>query len=76
MACGKKFIVTLKEGSPCKSRTVIVASGGRRRRLGIPGEDTFDGKGVAFCTTCDAPLFSGKDERRYYIPLLFQGEDT
>ncbi|MEK7617247.1 MAG: FAD-dependent oxidoreductase [Patescibacteria group bacterium] len=41
-------------------KTVIVASGARRRRLGIPGEDQFDGKGVAFCSTCDAPLFRDK----------------
>ena len=32
----------------------------RRKRLGVPGEDQFDGKGVVFCTTCDAPLFGGK----------------
>lgn len=42
-------------------KTVIVASGGRRRRLGIPGEDQFEGKGVAFCSTCDAPIFSGME---------------
>lgn len=55
------FIVTLQKGGVYKARAVIVASGGRRRRLGIPGEDKFDGKGVAFCTTCDAPLFADKD---------------
>ena len=43
-----------------QSKTVIVASGARRRRLGVPGEDKFDGKGVAFCSTCDAPLFRDK----------------
>ncbi len=40
------------------SKTLIVASGARRRRLNIPGEDRFDGKGVAFCSTCDAPFFN------------------
>ena len=40
--------------------TVILAAGARRRKLGIPGEDVFNGKGVAYCSTCDAPLFSGK----------------
>ena len=43
-----------------KGKTVIIASGARRRKLGIPGEDTFSGKGVAFCSTCDAPLFRDK----------------
>ena len=43
-----------------QSKTLIVASGGRRRRLNIPGEDKFDGKGVSYCSTCDAPLFKDK----------------
>lgn len=44
-----------------KTKTVIVASGGRRRRLGVPGEDKFEGKGVVYCSTCDAPFFRNKD---------------
>ncbi len=43
------------------SKTLIVASGARRRRLNIPGEDKFDGKGVAFCSTCDAPFYNDLD---------------
>lgn len=43
-----------------QGKTVIVASGARRRKLGIPGEDKFEGKGVAYCSTCDAPLFRDK----------------
>ncbi|MDO8469614.1 MAG: FAD-dependent oxidoreductase [bacterium] len=49
-----------KGGRTITARAVLVASGSRRRRLGIPGEDRYDGKGVAFCATCDAPLFGGK----------------
>lgn len=41
-------------------KTVILASGARRRKLGVPGEKEFDGKGVAYCSTCDAPLFKDK----------------
>lgn len=41
-------------------KTIIVASGARRRKLGIPGEDKFEGKGVSYCSTCDAPLFRDK----------------
>ncbi len=55
------FAVATDQNTTHQAHAVIVASGGRRRRLGIPGEDTFDGKGVAFCSTCDAPLFGGKD---------------
>lgn len=43
-----------------QGKTIILAAGARRRKLGIPGEDALNGKGVAYCSTCDAPLFSGK----------------
>lgn len=43
-----------------RAKVVILASGARRRKLGIPGEDKFEGKGVSYCSTCDAPLFVGK----------------
>ena len=54
------FEVSTDKGNKFESKSIILASGARRRRLGIPGEDKFDGKGVAYCSTCDAPLFSGK----------------
>ena len=54
------FSVTTKSGKTLEAKFILLASGSRRRRLGIPGEDQFDGKGVVFCTTCDAPLFGGK----------------
>lgn len=44
-----------------KTYSVIVASGGRRRKLNVPGEKELDGRGVAYCSTCDAPLFKGRD---------------
>ncbi len=44
-----------------ETKTVIVCSGGRHRRLGVPGEAEFEGRGVAFCATCDAPFFKDKD---------------
>ena len=43
-----------------QARAVIVAIGARRRKMEIPGEKKFDGKGVAYCSTCDAPLFKDK----------------
>lgn len=53
-------VITDKENK-FQGKSIILASGARRRRLGVPGEDIFDGKGVAYCSTCDAPLFSGRD---------------
>ncbi|MBI2635398.1 MAG: FAD-dependent oxidoreductase [Parcubacteria group bacterium] len=55
------YTVKTEKGNEYQTRTLIVTSGGRRRRLGIPGEDKFDGRGVAYCSTCDAPIFKDKD---------------
>jgi thioredoxin reductase (NADPH) len=41
--------------------TVIIAAGSTPRKLGIPGEEEFLGKGVSHCASCDAPLFKGRD---------------
>jgi alkyl hydroperoxide reductase subunit F len=54
------FSLTTKNGKTLETKYILLTSGSRRKRLGIPGEDAFDGKGVVFCTTCDAPLFGGK----------------
>jgi thioredoxin reductase (NADPH) len=42
------------------SESIIIASGSQFRKLGVPGEDKFVGKGVSYCATCDGPLFKGK----------------
>jgi thioredoxin reductase (NADPH) len=44
-----------------EAETVIVTAGASPRRLGIPGEDDFIGRGVSFCATCDGFFFRGKD---------------
>lgn len=54
------FLVTTDKGNTYEGKSVILAAGARRRRLNIPGEDRLEGKGVAYCSTCDAPLFGGK----------------
>jgi alkyl hydroperoxide reductase subunit F len=54
------FLVTTKNGKALETKYILLTSGSRRKRLGVSGEDRFDGKGVVFCTTCDAPLFGGK----------------
>jgi len=59
-AASAGFSVTTNTGKTYETKYILLASGSRRKRLGVPGEDMFDGKGVVFCTTCDAPLFGGK----------------
>ncbi|HXF44188.1 MAG TPA: FAD-dependent oxidoreductase, partial [Candidatus Paceibacterota bacterium] len=54
------YLVTTKGGKKFMTEAVLVASGSRRRKLGVPGEEKFEGKGVVYCSTCDAPLFKGK----------------
>lgn len=39
---------------------VVLATGATHRRLGVPGEEAFAGKGVSYCATCDGPFFRGK----------------
>ena len=41
--------------------SVIIASGARRKRLEVGGEERLRGRGVAYCATCDGPLFRDKD---------------
>lgn len=52
----KQIVVKTGEGNYI-AQAVIIASGSERRKLGVPGEKEFGGKGVAYCATCDAPLF-------------------
>ncbi len=42
------------------AEAIIIASGSQFRKLGVPGEDKFVGKGVSYCATCDGPLFKGR----------------
>lgn len=54
------FTVTTSKSS-LETKTVLVTTGSSRRKLGIPGADTFENKGVVYCASCDGPLFSGQD---------------
>lgn len=54
------YIVETEKGERYETQTIIVASGGRHRHLGVPGEEKFNGKGVVYCSTCDAPFFRNK----------------
>ncbi|MFH1710138.1 MAG: thioredoxin-disulfide reductase [bacterium] len=43
------------------SRTVIIATGSEPKKLGVPGEETFIGKGISYCATCDGPFYKDKN---------------
>jgi len=51
--------VKLSEASH-EAGAIIIASGARPRKLNIPGEDQYTGRGVSYCATCDAPFFKDK----------------
>ena len=48
------------DGSEYSAEAVIIATGSRYRRLGVPGESDYIGAGVHFCATCDGPFYKGK----------------
>jgi len=55
------FAVTTKNGENYEGKTVLVATGGRRRKLEVKGADIFEQKGLTYCASCDGPLFTGQD---------------
>ncbi len=54
---GVARLVRTASGRELCGRTVLIATGAQKRRLGIPGEKELSGKGVVYCSTCDGPLF-------------------
>jgi len=57
---GRAKVLDLVSGKQVKARSVIVASGAQKRRLEIPGESEFAGRGVVYCSTCDGPFYRDK----------------
>ncbi len=56
---GGRFLV--RGVNTLQARAVIVAAGSAPRTLGIPGEESFLGKGVSHCASCDGPFFKGEE---------------
>lgn len=56
-----KVVVTTDDGATHEGRTLLIATGSQRRKLGVPGADTFEHKGLTYCASCDGPLFAGQD---------------
>lgn len=54
------FILTADDGDEFPARAVVLATGATPRKLDIPGEGEYTGRGVSWCATCDGALFKGK----------------
>lgn len=54
------FTLTTKSGSSFKTKTVLLATGTKPRKLGVPGEDAYFGKGVHTCALCDGAFYKEK----------------
>lgn len=57
---GPRKRIELADGSVHLGRALILAAGGVPRRLGVPGEQRFEGKGISYCATCDGDFFTGR----------------
>ena len=52
--------IELASGATLKSKSLVLSTGARWRQMGVPGEEEYKNKGVAYCPHCDGPLFKGK----------------
>ena len=57
---GDHFTVHMEGGAVLSGKTIILSTGARWRQMGVPGEEEYRNKGVAYCPHCDGPLFKGK----------------
>lgn len=48
------------ENAEYQGKTLIIASGSKHRRLGVPGEEELTGNGVSYCAVCDGPFYKGR----------------
>lgn len=54
------FKIFTEDQKTYQAKTLIVATGSERRKLDIPGEKEYLGRGISYCTNCDAPFFRDK----------------
>jgi thioredoxin reductase (NADPH) len=54
------WTIETAEGERHEARAVVIATGLNKGRLGIPGEDDYEGRGLSHCASCDGPLYAGK----------------
>ena len=55
--------LTLESGEVLSSQALIICTGARPNKLGVPGEEKLTGKGVSYCATCDGPFFRNQEMR-------------
>jgi len=58
---GKPLHTVVMEDRRVTTPAIIIASGAKYKRLGVPGEDKLTGHGVSFCATCDGALYRGQE---------------
>lgn len=56
---GSKFVVT--DNGTIEAEAIIVATGAKFRKLGVPGEEEFTGRGVSYCAVCDGAFFEEQE---------------
>jgi thioredoxin reductase (NADPH) len=58
---GPPFVIKTQNGQEYSADAVIVTAGASPRKLEVPGEEAYTGRGVSYCATCDGFFFRGKD---------------
>ncbi|MFH0876312.1 MAG: FAD-dependent oxidoreductase [archaeon] len=57
----KKDFTVITDKKKYDTKSIIIATGSKPRKLNVPGEIEFANKGVAYCSICDGPIFTGKE---------------
>lgn len=57
---GDLFEIADNAGGVYQTKTILYSAGSGYRKLGVPGEKEFEGKGVFYCSICDAPIMKNK----------------
>jgi len=60
-ANGQLFDIATESGRKIRCRSLIIATGSTRNKLGVAGEKELLGKGVSYCVECDANFFRGQE---------------
>ncbi len=57
----KEYFLVKTDEKEYISKSLVIATGSHYKKLNVPGEDKFSGKGISYCATCDAPFFKDKE---------------
>ncbi|GAA5417184.1 thioredoxin reductase [Paraliobacillus ryukyuensis] len=58
---GKEYKTVIAGSKEYKTRTLIITTGAQYKKLGVPGEEEFSGRGVSYCAVCDGAFFKEKE---------------